>query len=153
MRRALQRIRDASHELGRKDLSPADKAKIDLIEQQFLRQDRTPPDTLRASELEDQIDSALRARGYEDMWQLGGELARRGFDAAALTPLLDGFTAGTVRAALMRLTAGLEIWSLLDQIESSTSRISELVSAIKEYTYMDRAAIQEVTSCGVTKIL
>jgi signal transduction histidine kinase len=144
MRSALQRIRDASHELGRKDLSPADKAKIDLIEQQFLRQDGTPPDTLRVSELEDQIDSALRARGFEDMWQLGGDLARRGFDAEALTPLLDGFDAGTVRAALMRFTAALEIWSLLDQIESSTSRISELVSAIKEYTYMDRAAIQEV---------
>ncbi len=144
MRRALERIRDASHELGRKDLNPADKAKIDLIEQQFLRQDRTPPDTLRVSDLEDQIDSALRARGFEDMWQLGGDLARRGFDAAALTPLLDGFNAGTVRAALMRFTAALEIWSLLDQIESSTARISELVSAIKEYTYMDRAAIQEV---------
>ncbi len=144
MRSALQRIRDASHELGRKDLSPADKTRIDLIEQQFLGQDRTPPDPIRVSELEDQIDSALRARGFEDMWQLAGDLARRGFDAASLTPLLDGFDAGTVRAALMRFAAALEIWSLLDQIESSASRISELVSAIKEYTYMDRAAIQEV---------
>src|SRR5581483_2597431 len=37
-----------------------------------------------------------------------------------------------------------EIASLLKQIESSTSRISDLVRAIKEYTYMDQAPVQNV---------
>jgi len=144
LRNALQRIRDASHELGARELTPAQKSKIDAVEHEFIDQKRTPPDTLRVSELEDQIDSALRARGFSDMWELAGDLARRGFDADALTPLLDGFDAATVRAALNRFTAALEIWSLVDQIESSTSRISDLVRAIKEYTYMDQASVQDV---------
>ena len=144
LRNALQRIRDASHELGARELTPAQKSKIDAVEHEFIDQKRTPPDTLRVSELEDQIDSALRARGFSDMWELAGDLARRGFDANALTPLLDGFDAATVRAALNRFTAALEIWSLVDQIESSTSRISDLVRAIKEYTYMDQASVQDV---------
>jgi signal transduction histidine kinase len=33
---------------------------------------------------------------------------------------------------------------LLNEIESSTSRISELVRAIKEYTYMDQSSLQNV---------
>lgn len=144
LRDALQRIRDASHELGARELTPQQKAAIDGIEQKFIKHERTPPDALRVSELEDQIDSALRSRGFDDMWQLAGDLARRGFDTDSLSPLLDGFDAGTVRAALGRFTAALEIWSLVDQIESSTSRISDLVRAIKEYTYMDQAAVQDV---------
>jgi signal transduction histidine kinase len=144
LRAALKRIKDASHELGSRDLTSADKAKIDAIEQQFLLQDRTPPDALRVSELEDEIDRALRTRGFTGMWQLAGDLARRGFDAQSLSPLLDGFDAGTVRAALVRFTAAIEIWSLVSEIENSASRISDLVRAIKEYTYMDQAKVQDV---------
>jgi hypothetical protein len=33
---------------------------------------------------------------------------------------------------------------LLNEIESSTSRISDLVRAIKEYTYMDQSPVQNV---------
>jgi signal transduction histidine kinase len=50
----------------------------------------------------------------------------------------------TARAALVRLAASLEIAILLNEIESSTSRISDLVLAIKEYTYMDQAPVQNV---------
>ena len=38
----------------------------------------------------------------------------------------------------------MEIANLLNEIESSTSRISDLVRAIKEYTYMDQAPVQNV---------
>jgi signal transduction histidine kinase len=38
----------------------------------------------------------------------------------------------------------VEIAGLLNEIESSTSRISDLVGAIKEYTYMDQAPVQNV---------
>ena len=34
--------------------------------------------------------------------------------------------------------------SLLNEIESSVSRISDLVCAIKEYTYMDQTPLQNV---------
>ena len=50
----------------------------------------------------------------------------------------------TARAALVRIAASLEVASFLDQIESSTARISDLVRAIKEYTFMDQAPVQNV---------
>jgi len=52
--------------------------------------------------------------------------------------------ADTARAALVRISASVEISSLLHEIESSTSRISDLVGAIKEYTHMDQAPVQNV---------
>ncbi len=45
---------------------------------------------------------------------------------------------------MVRIAASLEVASLLDQIESSTARISDLVRAIKEYTFMDQAPVQNV---------
>jgi len=47
-------------------------------------------------------------------------------------------------AALVRIGASLEIADLLNEIESSAARISDLVAAIKEYTFMDQAPVQNV---------
>ena len=50
----------------------------------------------------------------------------------------------TARAALVRIAASVEVATLLNEIESGTSRISDLVRAIKEYTYMDQTPVQNV---------
>ena len=61
-----------------------------------------------------------------------------------LEHLFATFDADTARAALCRISASVEIAGLLNEIESSTSRISDLVKAIKEYTFMDQAPVQNV---------
>jgi signal transduction histidine kinase len=63
---------------------------------------------------------------------------------AALESLFANLEADTARAALIRLAASVEVANLLKEIESSTSRISDLVLAIKEYTFMDQAPVQNV---------
>jgi signal transduction histidine kinase len=62
----------------------------------------------------------------------------------ALESLFANLDADTARAALIRLAASVEIANLLNEIESSTSRIADLVLAIKEYTFMDQAPVQNV---------
>ena len=61
-----------------------------------------------------------------------------------LESLFATLDADTARAALVRIAASVEIANLLNEIESSTSRISDLVRAIKEYTYMDQSPVQNV---------
>jgi signal transduction histidine kinase len=58
--------------------------------------------------------------------------------------LFANLGADAARAALIRLAASAEIANLLNGIESSVSRISDLVLAIKEYTFMDQAPVQNV---------
>src|SRR6185369_7046678 len=106
--------------------------------------DSPPPDTLTKSDLEDQIDSLLRSHGQNDLWLLSAELAQRGVKPAELESLFENLDPGTARAALVRIAASVEIASLLKEIENSTSRISDLVRAIKEYTYMDQSPVQNV---------
>jgi len=93
---------------------------------------------------EDEIDTLLRSHGLEDMWQLAADLARRCVKPQAIESLFGALDADTARAALVRISAAVEVFGLIDEIESSTSRISDLVRAIKEYTFMDQAPLQNV---------
>src|SRR5262249_49370828 len=144
LRQTLYRIKEASHDLGRRELTPTQKAEIEKLEISFSKFDGPPPDTLTVTDLEDQIDSLLRSHGQNDLWQLAAEQAERGVQPAALESLFENLDAGTARAALVRIAASVEIASLLNEIESATSRISDLVCAIKEYTYMDQSPVQNV---------
>src|SRR6202046_1929670 len=58
--------------------------------------------------------------------------------------LFPNLAPDTARASLVRIAASVEVASLLHEIESSTSRISDLVGAIKEYTYMDQSPVQNI---------
>ena len=145
LRDALKRIKESSHKLGALDLAPEQKSEIERLEAFLMQQRDTPPlSGLALSNREDQIDTLLRAQGHTDLWELAADLARRNVDPLALEQMLAALGAATARAALLRIAASLEIASLLDEIESSTSRISDLVKAIKEYTFMDQAPVQNV---------
>src|SRR5271169_682289 len=124
LRDILKRIKSASLELGRRDLTPAQKSEIEKLEASFTQQDVIPADALTMSDLEDQIDSLLRSHGQNDLWQLAADLARRNIRPEVLESLFENFDGDTARAALVRIAASLEVAGLLNEIESSTSRIS-----------------------------
>lgn len=144
LRDILKRIKEASHELGRHELTAAQKTEIENLEASITVSNQSPLDALTASDLEEQINSLLRSHGQNDLWQLSADLARRGIKPEVLESLFAKMDASTARAALVRLAASVEVANLLNEIESSASRISDLVLAIKEYTFMDQAPIQNV---------
>jgi signal transduction histidine kinase len=144
LRDILKRIKDASHDLGRLELTLTQKLEIEKLETSLTNLDGPPPDPLTRSMLEDQLDSLLRSHGQNDLWQLAAGLARRNVQPEVLETLFGNLDAGTARAALVRIAASVEVASVLNEIESSTSRISDLVRAIKEYTYMDQSPVQNV---------
>ena len=144
LRQILKKIKDASHELGRRNLTTEQRSEIEALEASFIQHDEPPPDALTASDIEEQIDSLSRSHGQNDLWQLSADLARRGVKPLALESLFANLGAETARAALIRLAASVDVANLLNEIESSVSRISDLVLAIKEYTYMDQSPVQNV---------
>lgn len=144
LRGMLKSIKDASHSLGARELTAAQKTQIENLETALLQLDGPPPDTLTVATLEDELDTLLRSHGLNNLWQLSASLARKGAKPQVLESLFDSLDAETARAALVRLCASLEIAGILNEIESSVSRISDLVRAIKEYTFMDQAPVQNV---------
>lgn len=145
LREVLIKMRDASHELGKRGLTPEQKSEILNLEKQFAQSDNVPPpDALAMSDLEEQLDSLLRSHGQADMWQMAADLAHRNIKPQQLESLFATLDKDTARAALVRIAASVEVATLLNEIESGTSRISDLVRAIKEYTYMDQTPLQNV---------
>lgn len=144
LRELLKKIKAASHELGARELTPTQKSEIERLEASLIQRDGPPPDALTSSAIEEQIDELLRSHGQNDLWQLASDLAKKNARPEIVESLFNSLDPDTARAALVRIAASLEIASLLDEIESSTTRISELVGAIKQYTYMDQGPVQNV---------
>jgi signal transduction histidine kinase len=109
LRELLKKIRDASLELGRCDLTSAQKAEIERVEASFTQQGASTPDALTVSDLEDQIDSVLRSHGQNDLWELAAGLARRNVKPEVLESLFANFGGVIARAALVRISASVEV--------------------------------------------
>src|SRR5271169_5679868 len=105
LRHILKKIRDASLDLGKRDLTPAQKSEIERLEALFTQQDVVPPDALTISDLEDQIDSLLRSHGQNDLWLLAAGLARRNIKPEVVESLFANLDGDTARAALVRIAA------------------------------------------------
>ena len=63
LRDLLKRVRDASHELGKRDLTSAQKAEIEKLEASLTQANIPHLDPLAVSDLEEQIDSCFAATG------------------------------------------------------------------------------------------
>src|SRR5205085_12284179 len=92
---------------------------------------------------QDAIESWLEARGVEDAWKLAPLLA----DANLSDEHLEKFAGAAgvaLGAELTRFATLLEMERIASELDNSTARISDLIKAIKEYSYMDQAPLQEV---------
>jgi signal transduction histidine kinase len=144
MRDALVRMRNANAALWRLPLDDSEKSRIEEVEATLLRSDMAPLEALALSDLEEGLDSILRSHGQDNSGDLSAALARCNMPPDALASLLTALGSATARDAIIRIAATAELASLLDTIESGTSRISSLVQTVKEYTYMDQAPVQNV---------
>ena len=79
-----------------------------------------------------------------DAWKIAPALADAGVDIPKLESLAAQVGDKVLCDALIRIASLLTISRLIGEIEISTKRISDLVRAIKEYSYMDQAAMQEI---------
>ena len=140
----LMKIKDASFELGRRSLSDAKRLEMESVEQSLMRTDISPLDPFSLSDLEDRLNAVLSNHGQVDAWQLSASLARCNMQPEALESLLANLDSPTAHAGVVRIAASAESAILLKVIENSTSRISDLVRTIKEYTYLDQASVQNV---------
>jgi signal transduction histidine kinase len=100
--------------------------------------------SLEQSDREDLVANWLEAHGIGDPWKFTNNLVEAGIDSAALERMLGTVQGDAIADVLARVNAQLAAAKLASEIKTSTARISELVGAIKEYSYMDQASVQEI---------
>ena len=117
---------------------------LDLMSEAIERA-RTAPSlsTLEAGDLEDALAARLEDAGLDDPWELAPALASAGIDEAWLDRVVA--CAGQAAPFAVRwLAVGLDIESLVKEIRTSAGRISELVGAMKDYSHLDKAPLEEL---------
>ncbi len=146
LREAFQTFREASAQLARHPLSMEQRAAVPALERELAERpaSATPMDSLERSDCEERIAQCLTRHGIARAWDLAPALVDADCEAAWFDRVSAQFPAEAWPDFLARIAASVTIDSLLGEIENSTGRISELVRAIKEYTYMDQGPDQEV---------
>ena len=132
----------------RKNMTPEQLAYIVELEHNLIKEYTSKSslhlDALTESDKEEQITSWLDTHGVTDSWKLAQTLVSAGLDTVHLDNIRNNLPSDSLPDVLSWLDARLSSEVLLKEIEQSTVRISELVKAIKAYSYMDQAPIQEI---------
>jgi signal transduction histidine kinase len=94
---------------------------------------------LETSDREDEITDWLDARGISDGWQLAPPFVAGGLDTVWLDHVEATVDPATLEGALRWLNYTVDTELLMNEIEDSTTRVSTLVGAAKQYSQLDRA--------------
>ncbi|HUI73913.1 MAG TPA: ATP-binding protein [Candidatus Acidoferrum sp.] len=145
---AMNNVRSASIKLLKRSYSDEQRNVLLQFEQEAVRQASSPAspsvDPLDFSDLEDSITNWLEQHQVEEPYKIASVLADAGISAEKLDALAASTGEETVGYAVRRVAALITVYGLVQEIENSTRRISDLVTAIKRYSYMDQGPMQEV---------
>ncbi|HVN04299.1 MAG TPA: ATP-binding protein [Bryobacteraceae bacterium] len=146
LREAVKTYRQAAAHLDAHPLTLEQRAAIPVIERELVERPAagSPIDTLERSDCEQEIAECLLKHGIERAWDLAPALVEAGCQTEWFDEVYDQFPEEVWPDLVARIAASLTIHGLLKDIENSSGRISDLVRAIKEYTYMDQGPDQEV---------
>ena len=103
-----------------------------------------PLSPLEAADREDQLGDWLEAHGVGDGWQLAPTFVGAGIEIDWLERMYASVDEEVFEGAARWLNYTLETELLMNEIEDSTTRVSTLVAAAKQYSQMDRAPFQVV---------
>ena len=99
-----------------------------------------PTNALERSDREAEIEDALASAGVSEPWNLAPALADAGIEPSALSELASSDEAAAVVEAV---AVRAETESLVREIQEGASRLSELVAALKGYSFLDQAPVQQ----------
>jgi signal transduction histidine kinase len=103
-----------------------------------------PEDPLVRCELEDGLQEWLEDRGVDEAWEHAPVLVASGWDRDELERLTERFSSTQLPVVVGWLGATSSVYGLLEEVGQSAEAMSEIVKAVKTYSYLDQAPIQEV---------
>jgi signal transduction histidine kinase len=142
LRDCLARLREAARTT---EIGPEDCGLLAEREEE-IRSTLKPAqfkDEFARVEREEAIQSWLESHKVADAWRLSPSLADAGLTDAHLASFAAAAGA-SVGPELTRFATLLEMERIAEELEHSSARISDLIKAIKEYSYMDQGPMQEV---------
>ncbi len=146
LRESMAELQVLSAELGAAGLSPAGRQVINTLGHELPQRATAPVklDPLARSDREGEIGEWMEEQGVDQAWDLAPAVVGLGWKLSDLEAMAAAFTAEDVPAFLGWLGTGCQVYTLLDVVSQGTTRISEIVKAVKAYSYLDQAPVQLV---------
>ena len=145
LRQSVEQVQDYACELN-ETLSPEQWQRLVAISEKAMHCAESPPklNPLEQSEREEAIEGWLDSQNIADTWELAPALVNARIDQHELEALKQTVPAQDLDNAIHWLATNVTTHDLLKSITHSTERISELVRAVKSYSFMDQAPWQEI---------
>jgi signal transduction histidine kinase len=112
---------------------------------QLAAHDGKELDPITRSDREQELGEWLSSHAVPDAWEAAASLVASGLAREQIEPLAQRVAPQQLPKVLSWLAKDVEIRMLCRELEQSTTRISDLVAAMKSYSYMDRANAKSPT--------
>ena len=145
LRVALDNWTSATADLTRLSLSEGQMQLIDGLKARIASsQGVVEIDALDRNDREYEIQTWLEEHGLPDAWQLAPALVSGGWTLPSLSKVAEDFSSPALASVIRWLATGLLVYSLLDELDLGATRVSEIVKAVKAYSYLDQGPVQEI---------
>ncbi|HWA19460.1 MAG TPA: ATP-binding protein [Devosia sp.] len=130
--------------LGTTDTGDAERRILAELEQELSRPGGERPADLESQQQESQLADWLEDRSIPAPWDLAPALVAHGWTAERMARLAGSLPAGIAVPAIQWLGTGFAVYDLVAEIRMSSGAITGIVNAVKSYSYLDRAPVQNV---------
>ncbi len=146
-REAFQTVQEAWASLCRQNLTEPQEAWLLAFSRNAMSHSASAiktADPLERSDCESIMSDWLEAHHLTETWKIAPILAGAGLKAQDLESVRANLPEAALGCALTWIAATLAINELWDEIEDGGERVTEMVEAVKSYSYMDQAPTQEI---------
>ena len=146
LREAFVRWQESAHRLEQMTAAQDRSAWLEGFRDEATRRFDSPVSlpSLERIERTEQMEEWLGSKGVENAWESAPALVMFDWVTSALDSEIASFDKDSQIVILRWLADGCMVMSLLSEISQTTVRVTEIVSAVKAYTYLDQSPIQEV---------
>lgn len=146
LRTSITQLERAQYALGKADLSDDQQRVLAGLEKEAERRVKTASelDPITRSDLEQDVEDWLENHGVAEPWEHASILVGMGLCATELEDLTRNFDAAQTPLVVDYFGSKFTAYTLLHEIGHGTKRITEIVKALKGYSYMDQAPIQMI---------
>jgi signal transduction histidine kinase len=134
------------YKLGRMNLNAEQLGKLKILNEKVYEKSRqvSELDPLTRSDRENELKSWFEANGINNNWELTSVLVNIGFSKDELSELAENFSREQFHFVVSSLDSKFTTHNLTEEIRQGAGRITQIVNALKSYTYLGQAPIQSV---------
>lgn len=142
----LARMQQAQRQLTRDGLTSPEEAALEQVLARITNRVAEPLilDSLTRTDREEEVEGWLRKQRIRNGWEIAADLVAMGYQTPDLAQLATAFAADKLPTVVAWISATYSLHALAKEISATTARISEIIGALKSYTYMDQAPVQQV---------